>query len=823
MEWLQMKYHPAKKEVSFRRFQNDYEVKIDPISRLMQYMSEKGRFVLQNHGSEFFDDIAYAFDGQDSVDIEVITTKLDYDDLVQMVDLYNVQSKHCKINLTRLIELPDMVETYLEVKKCGEQAVTALADHCQKLCQINLSGDKVKKSAESFISKINDEIHNIRDRISGLSDNHVNLCFAGVYSSGKSTLINAILGYRILPESIESKTAKMVKVFSPKPGESIKIKFSILGKPAEIEWDQSARCFAFSKGPSENKVRAGIQKVITAAKESGGRQHEQIYQILEYLNGCAVNEISPEITVRFPIPLDSEKVQFVIYDTPGTDSNYDEHKKILDDALKVQSHSILIFVLTPDKMEGEGNNILLDYLKSAEENDGRTSIDISRSIFVINKAETEDVEARYVLQTKTIQNKGDDSWSIKLSDKKLFFLSARFGYVAKAVANGIATKKDAGYFNRGEFLEDEEAPESFCYRQNRCATSDYATGKMLERCEKSLTMAQKSGDQATVLSVVSGLYALEQEIVQYGEKYAVAVKVFAIIDSINRALIRLANEVISLKESNQRDVAEIEREIAELEKTLKSAIAKAVEAGRISPKQVPEDTCKILRVDAETFHNTIYDPIENALNSQLRKGFFGLGRVKVKDEDRGAVRNIIYGKFETFTKEFLHAREALLEQQRDFFIEQVQKAITDNGKISDEAKKYFLTIPKSSIKDLKLTTDLDKIFDSHSRVSRVLIFKKESLDKEGFIRDTIAQLMKEAEMMRNDYLTDYCSSLEKLTEKTEQDFKSRLSDYSLTMAALIQDRDTMKKVGDRMSAAADELDKCLKQLDQIIWRESENV
>lgn len=77
--------------------------------------------------------------------------------------------------------------------------------------------------------------------------------------------------------------------------------------------------------------------------------------------------------------------------------------------------------------------------------------------------------------------------------------------------------------------------------------------------------------------------------------------------------------------------------------------------------------------------------------------------------------------------------------------------------------------------------------------------------------------------MCKEYLVDYCGSLEKLVERTEQDFKSRLSDYSLTMAALMQNRDTMKKVGDRMSAAADELNKCLKQLNQIIWRESENV
>ena len=60
---LVMKYHPAKKEVEFQRFQNRHNIPIRPDSRLMQYMNQKGKFVLQDHGNAFFDDIANAFDG----------------------------------------------------------------------------------------------------------------------------------------------------------------------------------------------------------------------------------------------------------------------------------------------------------------------------------------------------------------------------------------------------------------------------------------------------------------------------------------------------------------------------------------------------------------------------------------------------------------------------------------------------------------------------------------------------------------------------------------------------------------------------------------
>ena len=150
---LVMKYHPAKKDVEFQRFQNGHNVPIRPDSRLMQYMKQKGKFVLQDHGNSFFDDIANAFYGLKSVDIQVITTKLDYEDLVQMVDLYNAQSEKCKINLTSLIELPDMATTYLEVKKYGEQAASILASHRQKLYEVDLKNDQVNITGQGHTGK----------------------------------------------------------------------------------------------------------------------------------------------------------------------------------------------------------------------------------------------------------------------------------------------------------------------------------------------------------------------------------------------------------------------------------------------------------------------------------------------------------------------------------------------------------------------------------------------------------------------------------------------------------------------------------------------
>lgn len=820
---LQIKYHPAKKEVEFHRFQNGQEVAIRNDSRLMHYMNLKGKFVLQDHGNAFFSDIANAFDGLKTVEMQVITTKMDYEDLVQMVEYYNGEPGGCKINTTLLAELPDMNHTFSEVKKYGERAVGVLQSHRQKFFNIPLEKENVKKSAESFARQIDEEIRNIREKIDSLSDNSVSLCFTGVYSAGKSALINAILGYRILPEDIKSETAKMFQISSPQSGENVKIKFEICSVVSELEWNDESGCFEFSKGPSESIIRTEIQKVLNTAKDEKAMQHDQIKRILNDLN--TRQEVSSEIKVAFPVSLDNENVQFTIYDTPGTDSNYLAHQQVLNEALEEQRQSILIFVAKPDGLEGTGNNALLNYLKAAEEKNSKTSIDIGRSLFVINKADGQTSDARVTLQHQEIKNRDDENFSIKLADKKLFFTSALYAYAAKAVANGIATSQEQGLLEAGKYtLALEQNPMGYCYRQDRCATSEYTTEKMMQKCETALKEAQEKDDIATVLSICSGLYALESEILQYGEKYASAVKAFSIIDSVNRALTKLNNRANSLKDSNQEKINVIESNIAELKNTISSTIEEEYNNVAI-PANVafPEETRKVLKLDKDTLNHTIVGHTKMRLDKILKGWLFGLGKVKVKDSDKDKVRDIIDEVIDNFTNGFLEKRKNLLEEQRDNFMKAVKAAIMQNGRISESAKKYFLDIPEPMVSKLSNIHDVEKIYDSHRRTDKTFVFESEYLDKNGFIRDVEGQLIKVAGLMSDDYSKDYRKALETLLMQIKSQFESNLAEYSLYMRAMIENKEAMKQLGNKVEDAANTLKECQNQLNTIIWKETKHV
>lgn len=814
---LQMKYHPAKKEVLFKRFVTGKEISIRSDSKLSAYMNERGKFVLQDHGNSLFEDIADAFDGENSVHIEVVTTKNDYEDLLQMIEYYNSNGS-VEITSNLLSELPDMEETYRVVRDHGEKSVAILKKHQTQFFEVPLDNESVKKCVEMFSGDMQKEVDSIREKIDSMSDNSINLCFAGVYSAGKSALINAILGYQILPEAIKSETARMFRIQSPKIGEVVRIIFSIRDSYAELLWSEKNSTFDFGAAPTEDSTRKAIQETINEYKSEP--QHRQVFEILKKLNSS--DDVNADIKIFFPIPLDRERVQFTIYDTPGTDSNFGEHQMVLQDALSEQTHSILVFVAAPNKTEGEGNNALLSYLKEAEKKDSKTSIDIGRSLFVINWADSIGPDERRELQNAKIKDKSDDSFSIKLSDKKLFFTSAKVAYAAKAKSNGVATKgEEFTIKQQSDTISDEEFGRY--YRQNRIATSEYATQRIHKFCDDALAAAESKNDILEVLHICSGLFALESEITAYGEKYAAAVRAFAIIDSVDKALSTMNKNAKSLERRNQEDIDNINHEIDELRRTIVSSIRDAYSKHEY-PKNtpLPADVLKLLQLNSEYLQASVTGSTLTFMEKLLKGWFFGHGKVKFNEKHKKEITQRITSVLSDFTKEFLVKRQQLLEQIRDAFISNVKRAISDNGNLSDEAKNFVLTIRKPEIKKPTNFIEFGEMYDSNKRADKFLWIDTPHIDKDGFIQDADRKLTEIATSMARDFEKDFRLTLTSVLSSIESEFTQNTEKYSLLMQAKIEDKKVMEQLRAKIVKAARDLLDCQEELNKVIWSVKEN-
>ena len=812
---LEMKYHPAMKEVKFRRFADGEEIEIPPESVLRKYMNQKD-FVLQHQGNVFFDGLACAFDGESRLNMAVITTAADYEDFKGMTDYYHHTGNNtCKIQPKLTGELPDMTETFAAVERLGEQSTKMLKHHEAAFARWKTDSSlkpSVKKSAEDYHEILQGNIDNITAKMRELNESQVSLFFTGAYSSGKSTLINAILGYRILPEAVSPKTARIFCISSPTDDRGKGIQFECGGQPMELTWDSEMHRFRIP--PVKHPLRDQVWTWLNEVEEK--QEFEQFYTTLDRLNN--EESVGTKIHVTFPIPLDNDKVRFRIYDTPGTDSNSEEHHRVLQKAMEDQTHSILIFVCPPDRLEGSGNNKILQFLKEIEQK-GNTGIDRDRSLFVINQADTKKRRELEELQSAEIVCSGEEDFSFNLAEKKLFFISAAVAYSAKAVKNDIAGEEEHEIASDNKLAKKDSIYYLPC-QLNHAAQSEFATRAMQARCAEALQAAEESGERADVLHVCSGLYALEDEISRYGERYAAAVKASALIGAVDFVFCNLQMEADSLNDANEEAIGRVDEEIAGLKKVLQDSISVAHEQRRIVQKKLPKDVrigLGIYRSSLGSWVEDVLDWIKNRLKKDER--FFS-DTIEYSSEAKKEIYGVVEAQANKFQDDFLEACIAELERQRDDFIRDVQAAIRENGGISEAAKKYIIDIPVPEIDPPEGLDNVMEIYDDAKREETFLFFfTKKNVDQEEFLEKTEKFLVKLSGTLADAFREKYEEALNHIIEAAKNNFADRLDEYSIRLHGLNENRGQMQQYGRELVSATQDIKGYRENLEEIIWRE----
>ena len=815
---LQITYHPAKKEIKFKKYTPSTGAEI-PIKLLVEKYAngEKGKFILQDHGNSFFCDIAKTFDSQEVVDIELITTKEDYEDFLQMLEEYNKTKKveQATINATLLSELPDMKETFAIVEKHGKESASLLKEKIPEFKKLNSNNQTVQRTVADIENTISIEIKSIEKQVEELSNNDVALCFAGVYSAGKSTLVNAILGYAILPEAIKSETAKMFKIRTPKEDENIRIAFTLDGFDSQIIWNKDTAVLEWVTGPSENTTKAEIQEVINTNKAK--KQHEQICELLRKLN--ILSNVDSEINILFPVPLDDDKVQFTIYDTPGSDSNVDKHQLILQEALNDQKKSILILVAAPDKIEGEGNNALLTYIKDAEKKeDNKTCIDIGRSLFVINKIETIlESSDRESLKTCELKNKDDEDFSIQLCDKKLLFVSSKYAYKAKAIKAKLITEDAYFKANKEIFFNNETG---LYYRLNHCGTSEFATKNLIERANDEFEKANKKNDDIQKYIVSSGLFSIEQEIKNYGVKYASAVRAYAIIKSVEKSLNVVSHQVNMLKNSSKEELDNKKIEIESEKEKLLSQTKEICEKHMIRNNQIPEDILNKLEITPSYFKCIVEDNAHSVVDKILKKSIFG---TKIEKQQEQKIQTEIQGLTNTYTANFAQKRLLVLQELSDTVTTEIKNVVYGNNNLSDKTKEILSNFTQPNIPEFNASKTVKDLFDKlviekhHRWFGGLIEWDSRKIDLTEFKNDLKGQLSTIQTSIRNSCVNDFSNTVKTICESINTSFYSNIQTYSDRIISLLDEKNTMEQLCLLLESLLNELNDKQRELDRKIW------
>ncbi len=189
------------------------------------------------------------------------------------------------------------------------------------------------------------------------------VCVVATMSAGKSTLINAMLGKKLLPAKMEACTATITRIKDTPNDEQTEVPF-----------------------------RAEVYDKNGQLKE---KQEHLTYEIMERLNS---DENVSTIQVMGNIPfVSSEDTSLVLTDTPGPNNSRDpSHKRVQSELLGKSSKALVLYIMTGE-FGTDDDNALLKRVAESMRVGGKQSKD--RFIFVINKLDDRRKEDGDVQQT----------------------------------------------------------------------------------------------------------------------------------------------------------------------------------------------------------------------------------------------------------------------------------------------------------------------------------------------------------------------------------------------------------------------------------------
>lgn len=315
------------------------------------------------------------------------------------------------------------------------------------------------------------------------------VCVVATMSAGKSTLINAMLGTKLMPSKQEACTAIITKIKDNKNNDS---------------WQAEVY----------NKDNCLIET------------HENLtYPTMERLNNDKdVSVIKATGDIPF---VSSEDVSLVLIDTPGPNNSRDpEHKKVQSDFLSKSSKSLVLYI-----MEGtfgsDDDNALLQRIADSMKVGGKQSKD--RFIFVVNKMDDRRKEDGDTEQTL---NRVRDYLFKKhgIANPNLFPAAALPALNIRLMQNGTELDDDT--------MDETEMKVRKLNRNEHLHFENYATlpASICGDIKIKLDNAKSNNDANAEALVHTGIVSIEAAIRQYVQKYAKTAKIKNIVDTFMHKL-----------------------------------------------------------------------------------------------------------------------------------------------------------------------------------------------------------------------------------------------------------------------------------------------
>lgn len=316
----------------------------------------------------------------------------------------------------------------------------------------------------------------------------------GTMSSGKSMLINAFLGQKLLFSDPESATSAITRIEQTDDVAFRARRFDANGKVLD-RW---------------RKADENLLKKWTSVKVD---PHQT--QSLAYV----------QVQGAFPAIPGKEESRLVIVDTPGPNSGIHlEHGNITAEVIRKASSSMVLYVLNASQLGTQDDAGLLVDVCTAMEKGGRRTRD--QFVFLVNKVDERMTKDGAVLESLDNVRKYLADHGIR--NPIVVPCSAQLALFARLKKKGVELDKyEEQRWNGLKGLFELVAQEDFISQLKGCVGSS-----CLERIREELG----SADDLTKLEIMSGIPVVEEILRDYLEKYAIparvkeAVEAFEVLD-----------------------------------------------------------------------------------------------------------------------------------------------------------------------------------------------------------------------------------------------------------------------------------------------------
>lgn len=235
----------------------------------------------------------------------------------------------------------------------------------------------------------------MKEKMESLNVSELTVLVVGMQNSGKSTLINALLGKNILPISSDVETAALFTV--REKGQNY---IDVKTEEGSSKIDISDTDYKYESAPK------WLIDIIDKLhhKNNAKNAEERISGLLKEINDACKNSQNGKSIIPFikEIEIGVEKFssnksayKYCIKDLPGAGASGkflgEEHKRIIFETISDIANAVTIYVIKADSLnDGSAQDFLEEIKKKgSSSNDAQqTRIDFERSIYVLNKADS---------------------------------------------------------------------------------------------------------------------------------------------------------------------------------------------------------------------------------------------------------------------------------------------------------------------------------------------------------------------------------------------------------------------------------------------------